>query len=49
MNRHEFIDAAPFAILATTGADGLDASAQGDPGGFVRLLGNNTLPLRASR
>jgi PPOX class probable FMN-dependent enzyme len=38
-----FIEAAPFIILATTGPDGLDASAKGDPGGFVRVLDDKTL------
>lgn len=38
-----FIEAAPFVILATSGPDGLDASAKGDPGGFVRVLDDKTL------
>lgn len=38
-----FIEAAPFIILATTGPDGLDASAKGDPGGFVHVLDDKTL------
>lgn len=38
-----FIEAAPFIILATTGPDGLDASAKGDSGGFVRVLDDKTL------
>jgi PPOX class probable FMN-dependent enzyme len=38
-----FIEEAPFIILATTGPDGLDASAKGDPGGFVRVLDDKTL------
>jgi PPOX class probable FMN-dependent enzyme len=39
----EFIEQAPFLILATSGADGLDASAKGDPGGFVSVLDEKTL------
>jgi PPOX class probable FMN-dependent enzyme len=38
-----FVEEAPFIILATSGADGLDASAKGDPGGFVRVLDDKTL------
>ena len=30
-----FIEASPFAMLATAGPDGLDASPRGDPAGFV--------------
>jgi PPOX class probable FMN-dependent enzyme len=37
------IEQSPFIILATTGPDGLDASAKGDPGGFVRVLDEKTL------
>ena len=38
-----FIEQAPFIILATNGPDGLDASAKGDPGGFVTVLDEKTL------
>jgi PPOX class probable FMN-dependent enzyme len=38
-----FIEQAPFIILATNGPDGLDASAKGDPGGFVDVLDEKTL------
>ena len=38
-----FVEASPFVILATCGADGLDASAKGDAGGFVRVLDEKTL------
>lgn len=38
-----FIEAAPFLILATGGADGMDASAKGDLGGFVRVFDEKTL------
>lgn len=39
----DFIEQAPFVILATSGPDGLDASAKGDAGGFVRVLDEKTL------
>lgn len=38
-----FIRASPFAILATAGPDGLDASPRGDPPGFVEVVDNRTL------
>lgn len=38
-----FIEQAPFIILATNGPDGLDASAKGDPGGFVSVLDEHTI------
>nr|WP_314631427.1 MSMEG_1061 family FMN-dependent PPOX-type flavoprotein [uncultured Noviherbaspirillum sp.] len=38
-----FIEEAPFIILASCGADGLDASAKGDAGGFVRVIDEKTL------
>jgi uncharacterized protein len=37
------IEASPFAILATAGTDGLDASPRGDPPGFVAVQDENTL------
>ncbi|MGE8687009.1 MAG: pyridoxamine 5'-phosphate oxidase family protein [Achromobacter sp.] len=40
-----FIEAAPFAILATAGPDGLDASPRGDPAGFVVVENEKTLLL----
>lgn len=40
-----FIEAAPFAILATAGAGGLDASPRGDPAGFVTIEDDRTLLL----
>jgi PPOX class probable FMN-dependent enzyme len=40
--RH-FIEQAPFIVLATNGPDGLDASAKGDPAGFVTVLDEKTL------
>jgi PPOX class probable FMN-dependent enzyme len=38
-----FIEQAPFIILATHGPEGLDASAKGDPAGFVGVLDAHTL------
>ncbi|OZI72050.1 pyridoxamine 5'-phosphate oxidase family protein [Bordetella genomosp. 12] len=40
-----FIAAAPFAILATAGSEGLDASPRGDPAGFVTIEDDHTLLL----
>lgn len=40
-----FIEAAPFAVLATAGPDGLDASPRGDPAGFVVVEDEKTLLL----
>ncbi|MGH6646990.1 pyridoxamine 5'-phosphate oxidase family protein [Aquabacterium sp.] len=37
------IKASPFAILATCGPDGLDASPRGDPPGFVMVQDPHTL------
>ncbi|HSV52459.1 MAG TPA: pyridoxamine 5'-phosphate oxidase family protein [Burkholderiaceae bacterium] len=37
------IEASPFAILATSGPDGLDASPRGDPPGFVVVEDEKTL------
>ncbi len=37
------IEASPFAILATSGPDGLDASPRGDPPGFVVVDDAKTL------
>ena len=37
------IEASPFAILATAGPDGLDASPRGDPPGFVMVQDDKTL------
>src|SRR5262245_17755007 len=33
-----FIEKAPFLVMATSGAGGLDCSPRGDPAGFVRVL-----------
>lgn len=40
-----FIRAAPFAVLATSGPAGLDASPRGDPAGFVTIEDERTLLL----
>src|SRR5579863_7558439 len=37
------IEASPFAVLATVGPDGLDASPRGDPPGFVEIVDDRTL------
>ena len=38
-----FIEASPFAILATAGPGGLDCSPKGDGPGFVRIADDRTL------
>jgi hypothetical protein len=40
-----FIEAAPFAALATMGPEGLDCSPRGDEPGFVRVADERTLML----
>ncbi|MDO9435814.1 pyridoxamine 5'-phosphate oxidase family protein [Hydrogenophaga sp.] len=40
-----WIEASPFAVLATVGADGLDASPRGDPPGLVTIQDEHTLLL----
>jgi len=41
-----FIDACPFAVLASIGTDGrLDVSPKGDPAGFVAVLDARTLAI----
>jgi PPOX class probable FMN-dependent enzyme len=40
-----FIERAPFAVLATAGTCGLDASPRGDPAGFVHIENDKTLLL----
>ncbi len=40
-----FIQAAPFAILATAGPGGLDATPRGDPAEFVHIEDDQTLLL----
>ncbi|MBP6020937.1 MAG: pyridoxamine 5'-phosphate oxidase family protein [Burkholderiaceae bacterium] len=41
----ELVEAAPFAVLATNGPEGLDASPRGDPAGFIRVYDEKTLLL----
>ncbi|MDH2067150.1 pyridoxamine 5'-phosphate oxidase family protein [Pantoea sp. GD03673] len=40
-----FIAASPFAVLATSGAEGLDVSPRGDPAGFIEIEDDKTLLL----
>lgn len=40
-----FIEKAPFAVVATSGPEGLDCSPRGDPPGFVRVVDSKTLLL----
>src|SRR4051794_27259938 len=40
-----FIDASPFAVLGTSGPEGLDCSPRGDRPGFVRIADERTLLL----
>ena len=40
-----YIEAAPFAVLATLGPDGLDTSPRGDAPGFVQVADERTLLL----
>jgi len=39
----KLIEAAPFVVLATSGAEGLDCSPRGDPPGFVKVVDERTL------
>lgn len=41
----KFIEASPFAVLATNGPDGLDVSPRGDLSGFVAVADEKTLLL----
>jgi PPOX class probable FMN-dependent enzyme len=40
-----WIEASPFAVLGTSGPDGLDASPRGDPAGLVTIEDEHTLLL----
>src|SRR5687768_15576712 len=40
-----FVEAAPFVVMATSGAEGLDCSPKGDAPGFVRILDDKTLAI----
>jgi PPOX class probable FMN-dependent enzyme len=44
-----FVKASPFAVLATAGPHGLDASPRGDPAGFVEIVDDKTLLLADRR
>ena len=44
-----WIAASPFAVLATSGANGLDASPRGDPAGWVAVENERTLLLPERR
>ena len=44
-----FVKTSPFAILATTGPHGLDASPRGDAPGFVEIVDDKTLLLADRR
>jgi PPOX class probable FMN-dependent enzyme len=39
------IEAAPFAVIATVGPEGLDCSPKGDPAGFIRVIDDTTLAI----
>ncbi len=45
----QLIEASPFALLATSGPDGLDASPRGDAPGFVAIENDKTLLLPERR
>ena len=45
----KLIEASPFAILATSGPEGLDCSPRGDPSGFVRVADPKTLMISDRR
>ncbi len=40
-----FVEAAPFVVIATAGPEGLDASPRGDPAGFVRVTGPQSVEI----
>ncbi len=41
----EYVKAAPFVVVATSGPGGLDCSPRGDPAGFVHIADERTLLL----
>jgi PPOX class probable FMN-dependent enzyme len=45
----EWIKASPFAVLATIGPKGLDASPRGDPASLIRILNDKTILLPERR
>jgi PPOX class probable FMN-dependent enzyme len=40
-----FIEACPFVVVATSGAEGMDCSPRGDPPGFIRVPDDKTVLL----
>ncbi|MFO0939769.1 MAG: pyridoxamine 5'-phosphate oxidase family protein [Pirellulales bacterium] len=44
-----WIEASPFAVIATSGASGLDVSPRGDPAPLVRIIDEKTLLLPERR
>lgn len=40
-----YIEAAPFVLVASVGADGVDCSPRGDPAGWVRVVDERTVQL----
>lgn len=44
-----FVKASPFAVLATSGPHGVDASPRGDPAGFVEIVDDRTLHIADRR
>ena len=43
MGYRAMIEAAPFAVIATVGPEGVDCSPKGDPAGFIRVIDDTTL------
>src|SRR3569623_2746104 len=41
------IEAAPFAIIATVGPEGVGCSPKGDPAGFIRVIADAPLAIPA--
>jgi uncharacterized protein len=41
----QFIEAAPFVVVATVGPEGMDCSPRGDPAGFMRVADKKTVLL----
>jgi len=45
MGYRAMIEAAPFAVIATVGPEGVDCSPKGDPAGFIRVIDDTTLAI----
>ena len=43
--QRRYIDASPFALVATVAGEGVDCSPRGDPAGFVRIVDDRTLQM----